>query len=83
MSVQDELINTIETIVRKAADNLNRTRDVMSVVTGFNSGLYEVIIDGQKCWVKDGINISPNTGTNVWVRIPDGNISLAYIEALR
>lgn len=83
LSIQDELISTIETLVSRAIDKQNRTRDVVSVVTGVNNGLYEIIIDGQKYWVKDGVNVSPTTGTNVWVKIPNGNINLAYIAALR
>lgn len=81
--IQDKIINTIEIIVNKTLEKYIRTRDVVSAVTGIRNDKYEITIDGKKYWVKDGVNISPKKGTMVWVRIPDGKINMAYIEALK
>lgn len=81
--IQDKIISTIETIVNKTLEKHNLTRDVVSAITGIKNDKYEITIDGKKYWVKDGVNISPKKGNLVWVRIPDGKINMAYIEALK
>lgn len=81
--IQDKIIDTIETIVNKTLEKYIRTRDVVSAVTDIKNNKYEISIDGKKYWVKDGVNISPGKGTMVWVRIPDGKINMAFIEALK
>ena len=69
MSIQDEIINTIETVVKKYLDNLKISRDVPSVVTAISNDKYKVIIDGTEHWLKDGIGLNLTVGTQVWIRI--------------
>lgn len=69
MSVQDEIINTIETIVNKYLGRLKIPRDVVSVVTAISGNKYKVNIDGTDYWVKDGIGLNLTVGTQVWIRI--------------
>ena len=45
MSIQDELLNTIETYVQKAINKQSPTRVIPSVVTGVENGKYKVNID--------------------------------------
>lgn len=69
MSIQDEIITTIETIVKKYMSKLNISRDVVSVVIGIKGDKYKVNIDGTDYWLKDGIGLNLSIGTQVWVRI--------------
>lgn len=69
MSIQDEIIKTVETIVQKYIGRLNVSRDVVSVVTAISGNKYKVNIDGTDYWVKDGIGLNLTIGTKVWIRI--------------
>ena len=69
MSIQDEIINTAETVVKKYLNNLKISRDVPSVVTAISNNKYKVEIDGKVCWLKDGIGLNLTVGTQVWIRI--------------
>lgn len=79
MSIQDELLNTIETYVQKAINKQSPTRVVPSVVTGINSKKYKVNIDGKDYMVKDAVGINPTVGMGVWVMIPDMGIGQSFI----
>ena len=83
MSIQDELLNTIETYVQKVLDKMNLTRVVSSVVTKIANGKYEVSIDGNKYMVKDTVGINPTVGMGVWVMIPETGIGQAFIVGKR
>lgn len=69
MSIQDEIISTIEIIVQKHLSKLKIPRDVVSVVTAISGDKYKINIDGTDYWVKDGIGLNLTVGTHVWVRI--------------
>ena len=69
MSIQDEIINTVETVVKKYLDNLKISRDVPSVVTAISNNKYKVTVDGVDHWLKDGIGLNLTVGTQVWIRI--------------
>ena len=69
MSIQEEIIKTVETIVQKYIGRLNMSRDVVSVVTAISGDKCKVQIDGTDYWVKDGIGLNLTVGTQVWVRI--------------
>lgn len=69
MSIQEEIIKTVETIVQKYLGRLNMSRDVVSVVTAISGNKYKVNIDGTDYWVKDGIGLNLTVGTQVWIRI--------------
>lgn len=83
MSIQDELIRTIEMIVNRKIGNIAQSRDVATVVTGISNGKYKVTINGDDYWVKDGVNISPTIGMAVWVHVPNGKYTQAFIMAKR
>ena len=69
MSIQEEIIETVETVVKKYVGRLNISRDVISVVTAISNDKYKVIIDGTEHWLKDGIGLNLTVGTQVWIRI--------------
>ena len=69
MSIQDEIIRTAETVVKKYIGRLNISRDVISIVTAISNDKYKVIIDGTEHWLKDGIGLNLTVGTQVWVRV--------------
>lgn len=69
MSIQDEIMNTVEIIVQKHLNKLKIPRDVVSVVTDISGDKYKVNIDGTNYWVKDGIGLNLTVGTQVWIRI--------------
>lgn len=83
MSIQDELIKTIEIIVNRKINNIVQSRDVATVVTEINGDKYKVNIDGGDYWIKDGVNISPTIGMAVWVHVPNGKLGNAYVCAKR
>ena len=69
MSIQDEIINTVETVIKKYLDNLKISRDVPSVVTAISNNKYKIEFDGETHWLKDGIGLNLTVGTQVWIRI--------------
>ena len=69
MSIQEEIIDTVETVVKKYIGRLNISRDVISVVTAISNDKYKVIVDGTEHWLKDGIGLNLTVGTQVWIRI--------------
>ena len=77
MSIQDEIINTAETVVKKYIGRLNISRDVISVVTAISNDKYKVIVDGTEHWLKDGIGLNLTVGTQVWVRVVGNEMYIA------
>ena len=69
MSIQEEIIETVEMVVKKYVGRLNISRDVISVVTAISNDKYKVIVDGTEHWLKDGIGLNLTVGTQVWIRI--------------
>ena len=69
MSIQDEIIKTAETVVKKYLDNLKISRDVPSVVTAISNDKYKIEFDGETHWLKDGIGLNLTVGRQVWIRI--------------
>ena len=69
MSIQEEIIETVETVVKKYLDNLKISRDVPSVVTAISNNKYKIEFDGETHWLKDGIGLNLTVGTQVWIRI--------------
>ena len=83
MSIQDELLSTIETYVQKVLNKMALTRVIPSVVTGVENGKYKVNIDGNDYMIKDAVGINPTVGMGVWVMIPDMGIGHAFIVGKR
>lgn len=69
MTIKDEIKQSIRMIVKKEIQNLNISRDVTSVVMEIKGDKYKVSINGADYWLKDGIGLNLNVGTQVWVRI--------------
>lgn len=69
MTIKDEIKQSIRMIVKKEIQNLNISRDVTAVVMEIKGDKYKVSIDGADYWLKDGIGLNLNVGTQVWVRI--------------
>ena len=77
MSIQDEIINTAETVVKKYIGRLNISRDVISVVTAISNNKYRLEFDGKVHWLKDGIGLNLTIGTQVWVRVVGNEMYIA------
>ena len=77
MSIQEEIIETVETVVKKYVGRLNISRDVISVVTAISNDKYKVIVDGTEHWLKDGIGLNLTVGTQVWVRVVGNEMYIA------
>lgn len=79
MSIQDEIIQTAETIVQKYISEIKSqsSSDVGSVVTEIKNGKYKVEINGSNHWLKDGIGLNLTVGTQVWVRIVGNEMYIA------
>lgn len=69
MTFKDEIINTVEIIVKSYLNKQKLSRDVVSVVTAISGDKCKVNIDGADYWVKDGIGLGLSVGSQVWVRI--------------
>lgn len=82
MGISEEILDAIKIAINKAIAQ-TQVSDISTVVTATDKNKYEVIIDGEKYKVSDGINLSPTVGTPVWVHIPNGDITKAYIAAKR
>ncbi len=81
MSVQEELIKTIETMLQKNNHNNQYSRDVSSVVTNINNDKFEVKIENSVYWIKNGVGVTLHIGDPVWVHIPNGNLNEMFIMA--
>lgn len=84
MSIQSEILKSIEIMVQEALRKYEKT-EVAAVVEAVSGDKYVVTIDGYQYEVKDGINLRPSVGTPVWVKLPNGtgNMTGAYIMARR
>ena len=84
MSIQAEILRSIEIMVQEALKKYERT-ELAAVVEGTHNGKYVVSTDGKSYEVKDGINLHPSVGTPVWIKLPygTGNMTDAYIMAKR
>lgn len=83
MTLREEIIQTVENIVNGHLKKLTIGNDVPSVVTGISGDKYKVAINNGEYWVKDGVNISPTVGMAVWVHVPNGKYTQAFIMAKR
>ena len=85
MSIQEEILHSIEIMVQESIHKFQNTEIAAIVNEVTADGLYVVDIDGIAYTVKDGINLNPSVGTPVWVKLPygTGNMTGAYIMARR
>ena len=83
MTVKEEILQAIKTIIKKEIQKQSPTRVIPSVVTGVENGKYKVNIDGNNYMIKDAVGINPTAGMGVWVMIPDMGIGQAFIVGKR
>ena len=79
MTVKEEILQAIKTIIKKEIQKQSPPRVIPSVVTGVENGKYKVNIDGNSYMIKDAVGINPTAGMGVWVMIPDMGIGQAFI----
>ncbi len=77
MTIKEELLDTIETLIKKEIQKQSKNKDVISVVTAVNGDKYKVNIDGTDHWLKDGIGLGLTVGTQVWIRVVGNNMYIA------
>ena len=84
LNIQEEIFKSIETIVQKILEKSNLTKIVPSVIVDKKGSKYVVTINGTNYVVEDGIGFSGlHTSSPVWVTVPNGDYSKAYISAKR
>ena len=83
MTVKEEILQAIKTIIKKEIQKQSPTRVIPSVVTGVENGKYKVNIDGNNYMIKDAVGVNPTVGMGVWVMIPDIGIGQAFIVGKR
>ena len=83
MTVKEEILQAIKTIIKKEIQKQSPTRVIPSVVTGVENGKYKVNIYGNNYMIKDAVDINPTVGMGVWVMIPDIGIGQAFIVGKR
>lgn len=83
MDIQKEIITTINLLIEKSLSKLAISKDIPSVVTDIDGDNYIVNINGGKQRLKCGTNITLRKGSTVWVHVPNGDISKAFIIATR
>lgn len=83
MTVKEEILQAIKTIIKKEIQKQSPTRVMPSVVTGVENGKYKVNIDGNDYMIKDAVGVNPTVGMGVWVMIPDMGIGQAFIVGKR
>ncbi len=81
MQIQEEFLRTIESILKENVNSHSQSHDTSSIVTNIDHDKYEVQIDGNYYWVKNGVGVNLNVGDHVWVHIPNGNMNEMFIMA--
>ena len=81
MDIKNEIIKTIEILIDKRIPK--GFQDIPTVILGQQGNKYKVKIDGVEHWVKDGVQLHPAIGKSVWIHLPNGKLTDAYIAALR
>ena len=84
LDIQEEIFKSIETIVQKVIEQSHLTQVVASVVVDQKRDKYVVTINGTNYIVKDGIGFNDlHRSSPVWVTVPNGDYTKAYISAKR
>lgn len=78
MSIQEEIIKTINLMVTKALED-QRDMDIASVVTKVDGTNITVSINGTDYPAINGIGISLKPGDGVYVHKMNGNINRLYV----
>lgn len=98
MNIQREIIKTINVLADKAIrDRMSEiSLDIAATIKEIKTETrlegdtnitvpieYKVSIDGTDYWLKVGTGITPIVGQSVWVHIPNGKYTNAYILAYK
>lgn len=83
MSIQDELLSSIETMIQNTVANYMPQSDYACVVKAIANGKYEVSINGGTYHVYNGVGINVKVGSAVWVHVPNQNFGQAFIIGSR
>lgn len=81
LNISDKIIDAIEKMVGQAVAS-SQNNDVRTAIMGVPSAnQYTVMIGGAEYVVPSGIGITFSVGDLVWVHLPNGSITDAYIAA--
>lgn len=85
MTIKDEIIKTVDIMVKSALKNIKTDKTIPSVIMKVESnGKYVVTIDGTNHTVKCAIpNLELKVGQSVWVKIPNGELREMFICGVR
>ena len=83
MDIQNEIIKSIEVMIDKSLERYDATTTKAGVVQSINNDRYLVVIDGVEYNVYDAVGCDPGIGKGVWVQIPNGRVTDAFITGLR
>lgn len=79
--VADSILNAIEIIVQKYTAGLQNNFIKSAIKSVTTKGQYVVVLNGSEYVVSSGVGIQFSAGDLVWVHVPNGNYSDAYISA--
>ena len=81
MSIKEQILKSIETILDAKLRRYNADKTLLSVVVSVeNNDKYVVLLDGSKYTVKCSLpNADLRVGQSVWIKIPNGNFNSKHI----
>lgn len=83
LNIQEEIFKSIENIVRKIMETSHIPLVVPSAIVDARTDKYAVTINGNNYLVKNGTGVELERGNLVWVTVPDGDYTKAFICAKR
>lgn len=85
MNIQEEIIKSIAVMIDKSLEEQDSklTKTKAGIVKSINDDRYQVEIDGVEYNVYDSVGCDPGIGKGVWVQIPNGRVTDAFITGLR
>lgn len=84
MTIKDEIIKTVDIMVKSAIKKIKMDKTYTSVITSVENGKYVVTLNGSNYTVKCAIpNVELKTGQQVWVTVPCGDLKGMFISGVR
>ena len=82
-NIQNELISAINVLIDKSLENYDSTTTKAGVVKSISNDRYQVMVNGTEYNVYDAVGCDPGIGSGVWIQVPNGKVTDAFITGLR
>ena len=84
MTIKDEIIKTIDIMVKSAIKKIKMDKTYPSVITSVEKGKYVVTLNGRNYTVKCSLpNADLRVGQGVWIKIPNGDFNSKHICGIK